>query len=59
MLVLGRKQNEAILIGPVGGQIIRISVVDIRPTMTRIGIDCDRSIVIRREEIKKQRMEKS
>lgn len=48
MLVLSRKKNEAICIG---GQLIKIVVVDIRGDKVRLGIECPRDIAVHRREV--------
>lgn len=47
MLVLSRKKNERLLIGPD----ITITVVDARPGNIRLGIEAPPEVVILREEI--------
>ncbi len=47
MLVLGRREEEAILIGDK----IRILVTEIRPGYVRLGIQAPRELVIVREEL--------
>ena len=47
MLVLSRKRDEVICIGPD----IRIQVVDIRGDKVRLGITAPRSVVVDREEV--------
>lgn len=47
MLVLGRREEEAILIGDK----IRILVAEIRPGYVRIGIEAPRELVVVREEL--------
>jgi carbon storage regulator len=47
MLVLARKQNEAIRVGDE----VRITVVEIRSGRVRLGIEAPRHVRIRRDEI--------
>ena len=58
MLVLSRKYNESILVGSLDqdivlkrGELIRITVVDIRGDKTRLGISARPDIPVHREEI--------
>lgn len=51
MLVLSRKRDEVICIGPD----IRIQVVDIRGDKVRLGITAPRSVVVDREEVFERR----
>jgi sRNA-binding carbon storage regulator CsrA len=64
MLVLGRKEGQAIVIQLEDGRIIKIVVTRIeipeeeggdgnvaRPKIAGIGIDADRSIIVDREEV--------
>jgi carbon storage regulator len=48
MLVLSRKRGESIRIGDG----IVITVLDVRPSRTRIGIDAPRSVRVQREEVR-------
>jgi carbon storage regulator CsrA len=50
MLILGRKVDQAILIGE-GDQQIRVLVVRIRGDEVRIGIDAPKEVPIVREEL--------
>lgn len=50
MLVLSRRRGEGICIG---GDMIRIVVVEIRGDKVRLGIECAREIPVNREEIEK------
>lgn len=50
MLVLSRRQNEAIVI-QVGGEVVRVMVVDTRGDRARIGIDAPRHVAVDREEV--------
>ena len=47
MLVLSRRANQAIVIGPD----IVIRVLDIRGDQVRIGVDAPRSVTVHREEV--------
>ena len=47
MLVLSRRANQAIMIGPD----IVIRVLDIRGDQVRIGVDAPRSVAVHREEV--------
>jgi len=47
MLVLSRHKNEAIIIN----DNVKIMVVEIRGDRVRLGIECDRSIPVHREEV--------
>ncbi|MEZ5245759.1 MAG: carbon storage regulator CsrA [Acidimicrobiales bacterium] len=47
MLVLSRRANQAIVIGPD----IVIRVLDIRGDQVRIGVDAPRSVAVHREEV--------
>lgn len=47
MLVLTRKQGESIVIG----QDIVITVIEVRGTQVRIGIDAPRNVQVHREEV--------
>ena len=47
MLVLSRKQDEKIMIG----DSITLMVVSIQGDKVRLGIECDRSIPVHREEV--------
>ena len=47
MLVLQRKKNESIIIG----DIITVSVIEIRGDKVRIGIDAPQNVSVHREEI--------
>lgn len=51
MLVLSRRPQEGIVIGDE----IEITVLSVRGKYVRLGIECDRSIPIRREELPLQR----
>lgn len=51
MLVLSRKKNEKITIAKGTPYETTIVIVDLRPSCVRIGIECDRSIPIVRNEI--------
>jgi carbon storage regulator CsrA len=51
MLVLSRAIHESIVIRTPDGYTIRIFPTRIRGDRVRIGIEADRSVVIRREEI--------
>ncbi len=47
MLVLSRRANQAIVIGPD----IVVRVLDIRGDQVRIGVDAPRSVAVHREEV--------
>ena len=47
MLVLSRRANQAIMIGPD----IVVRVLDIRGDQVRIGVDAPRSVAVHREEV--------
>lgn len=47
MLVLSRRANQAIVIGPD----VVIRVLDIRGDQVRIGIDAPKSVAVHREEV--------
>jgi len=47
MLVLSRKNNEAIVIGDA----IRVTVVEIRGYKVRLGIDAPKSVPVHRQEV--------
>jgi carbon storage regulator len=53
MLVLTRHENEAIWVGDV-----RIVVTEISGNRCRLGIECDKSVLIEREEVRMERMER-
>jgi carbon storage regulator len=48
MLVLSRKLNETIIIN----DIIRLTVVDIRPNQVRLGFEAPKEVAIYREELR-------
>lgn len=48
MLVLTRKKNQSIFIN---GREIKITVVDVRGQLIRLGFEADKSIEIVREEV--------
>ncbi len=47
MLVLSRRANQSIVIGPD----IVVRVLDIRGDQVRIGVDAPRSVAVHREEV--------
>lgn len=47
MLVLSRRANQAIMIGPD----VVIRVLDIRGDQVRIGVEAPRSVTVHREEV--------
>ena len=47
MLVLSRRANQAIVIGPD----VVVRVLDIRGDQVRIGVDAPRSVTVHREEV--------
>jgi carbon storage regulator len=51
MLVLTRRCDEAIVLHDANGNEIRLSVVDIRGSKVRIGIEAPRQVSIVREEV--------
>ena len=50
MLVLSRKQNEAVVIN----ENIKITVVAIRGDKVRLGIEAPRDVPVHREEVQKE-----
>ncbi len=52
ILILGRKKGESLLIGEDGE--IKITVMDIRGSLVRLGIDAPRETPVHREEIFKR-----
>lgn len=57
MLVLSRKQNEAVVITSPGhgGRVITITVVEIRGGRVRLGFEAADDVLIHRSEVSKQR----
>lgn len=51
MLVLSRKINEVICIA---GDTIKITVIDIRGNVVRLGIEAPKDITVNREEIQRE-----
>lgn len=51
MLVLSRKKDESIYITIPTGEIITLTVVEIRGDKVRLGINADASVTIDREEV--------
>ena len=51
MLVLSRKRNESIIVGPVGGYEVNIVVVDIRGDTVRLGIEAPKEVPVHRREV--------
>jgi carbon storage regulator CsrA len=60
MLVLTRHINESIVITLPDGRLVNIKVCEIRrgpePDRCRIGIECDRSIVVDRAEVREAKI---
>jgi carbon storage regulator CsrA len=54
MLILGRKVDQAILIGE-GDQQVRVLIVRIRGDEVRIGIDAPKEVPIVREELEERK----
>jgi carbon storage regulator CsrA len=50
MLILSRKKNEAIVFSTSQGDIV-VEVVRVNGDNVRLGIECDKSISIRRKEV--------
>ena len=55
MLVLSRRQGESIVIG---GDIV-VTIIEVRGTQVRVGIDAPRSIDVHREEVYQQVLEEN
>jgi len=51
MLVLSRKQNEAIVFSTPQGEEIVVRVVRVNGDKVRLGIECDKNVSIHREEV--------
>lgn len=51
MLVLGRNRGQKVIVQLDNGEIISISVVEVRGTKVRLGFDAPGSVCINREEI--------
>ena len=58
MLVLSRLPDESVIID-VGGKIIRVTILEIRPNSNkvRIGFTADKEVIIHREEVYEQAKE--
>ena len=56
MLVLTRRVNESVVITLPDGRVVKVKVCEIRrgpePDRCRIGIECDRSIIVDRAEVR-------
>lgn len=51
MLVLSRKKNESIIVGPNGEEIATIVVVEIRGDKVRLGIEAPKEWHVHRREV--------
>lgn len=53
MLVLSRKNHESVVIGGAGGfdRLLRITVIDVRDGVVRLGIEADADIPVQRSEV--------
>ncbi len=53
MLVLSRKSNESVVVGGPGrlGQVLKVTVLEIKGDHVRLGFDADASIPIHRSEV--------
>jgi carbon storage regulator len=51
MLVLTRKRDESIVLGPPGGDLVEVTVIDIRGDKVRLGIQVPREWTLHRKEV--------
>lgn len=53
MLVLSRKYNEAVVVGPAGGfdHILKVTVLDIGHGRVRLGFEVDNHVPVHRAEV--------
>ncbi|MBI5757970.1 MAG: carbon storage regulator [Planctomycetales bacterium] len=51
MLVLSRKRDESIVLGPPGGDLVEVTVIDIRGDKVRLGIQVPREWTLHRKEV--------
>jgi carbon storage regulator len=51
MLVLTRRKNESLVVGPPDGAIAEITVVEIRGDKVRLGIEVPREWMLHRREV--------
>lgn len=51
MLVLSRQRDETVVLKLLSGQLIRVTVVDIRGDKVRLGFDAPPNVAVNREEI--------
>ena len=51
MLVLSRKKNESILVGPDGENVATIVIVEVRGDKVRLGIEAPRDWCVHRREV--------
>ncbi len=51
MLVLSRKRDESIVLGPPNGDLVEVTVIDIRGDKVRLGIQVPREWTLHRKEV--------
>ena len=51
MLVLSRKKNESVVIGPDPGSLARITIIEIRGDKVRLGFEVPREWCLHRQEV--------
>lgn len=53
MLVLSRKSNEAVVVGPAGGfeHVLKVTVLDIGNGRVKLGFEVDHNVPVHRAEI--------
>lgn len=51
MLVLSRQRDEILIFKTSAGEIIEVTVVDIRGEKVRLGVDAPKSVMVHRKEI--------
>ena len=51
MLVLTRKRDESIVLGPPNGDLVEVTVIDIRGDKVRLGIQVPREWTLHRKEV--------
>ena len=51
MLVLSRQRDETIVIRTPIGEIIEVTIVDIRGDKARIGVNASKDVIVHRKEI--------